>query len=102
MGNTTTATDISIEKLAEYSGLLENLKEKNTTEITDMLDDINGLLNTNVGSTSAQLIDLNTYISNLHKKHVSLIGQTATSINNISEMFAEEDEEAAAAMKVNN
>ena len=99
MVNTTTATDISIEKLSGYSGLLEELKEKNKTEIDGKIDEINGLLAANVGSTSSPMPELNTYISDLYKQIVSLVNQTGKTVDNISCIFAEEDTEDAAIIK---
>ena len=102
MGSITTATDISFEKLTEYAGLLAELEENNKTEIYDRLEEINGLLVINVGSTSFKLEEFNSYISGLYRKLIDLIEQTGRTINNISVIFAKEDKEDVAVIEGKN
>ncbi len=96
MGTITTAkTDVSLDNLATYIETLSDLETKNQSEISSKITEIDGLLDTNIGSTSTDLKDLNTYISDLQTKLVELISETKTSMTNITTIFADEDAEDA-------
>ena len=90
MGNTT-LLDISLENLVGYADKLVALKEKNQSEITTKLDEINGMLDVSVGATSSELKELNSSISLLQTKLANLVDVTGTSMKNIAELFEEED-----------
>lgn len=92
---TTSKTDISFENLEKNIQILSRLGEKTQDDIDKKIDRINGLLDANIGSTSNDLKELNTYISDMQNELFVLISQTETSMVNIITMFADEDEKAA-------
>ncbi len=95
---TTTSVDVSIEKLAGYVEKLETLKSKNQSEISNKLEEINGLLDDNVGKTSYALKTVNTNLDELRIGIVDLISETQNTLNSISKMFCEVDAKSSDAI----